>query len=48
MKIAIYYITIFMVAAAFYMTAAKAKEYGKKVVEFLCYFVIFLEVLLLI
>jgi hypothetical protein len=46
MKIAIYYIIIFTVATAFYMTAAKAKKYGKKAVEFLCYFVIFLEILL--
>lgn len=48
MKIAIYYIIIFTVATAFYMTAAKAKEYGKKEVEFFFYFAIFLEVLLLI
>ena len=48
MKITVYYIIIFTFATAFYITAAKAKEHGKKAVEFLCYFVIFLEVLLLI
>lgn len=48
MKIAVYYLTIFFVAVALYLAAEKAKKYKIKIMQYFCYFMIFLMVLFLI
>ena len=48
MKLAVYYICLFVLAAVLYLTADKAKRNRKILIAYLCYFMIFTEVLILI
>lgn len=45
MKFAIYYATVFIIAAITYIVADKAKAHMKKSICYFCYFFLFLLVL---
>ena len=48
LKLIIYYSVIFLISTVLYLTAEKAKKNGRNFTAYLCYFGIFVEVLILI
>lgn len=48
MKLVIYYFIIFSVCLVLYVGAIKSKEKGKKVIQYVCYFFLYLVFLFLV